>query len=177
LSFSRDGKAVLIVGPFGGTARLWDAETGRPRGRHLHFKAQIHDMAFSPDGRTIMTAGNSGGMQLWDAATGRPIGKALWVPRGQITNGVCAVFSPDSRTLLARTAFVEPRPGPQGDLPFDEARLFEVPQPVEGDAVRLRLWVEVITARELDAGGEIAALDARTWHGRYAQLHKLGGPP
>jgi hypothetical protein len=52
-----------------------------------------------------------------------------------------------------------------------------VPQPVQGDAARLRLWVEVITARELDAGGEIADLDAKTWQQRWEQLQKLGGPP
>jgi hypothetical protein len=42
---------------------------------------------------------------------------------------------------------------------------------------RLRLWVAVITARGLDAGGEIAPLDARTWQQRWEQLQKLGGPP
>jgi hypothetical protein len=52
-----------------------------------------------------------------------------------------------------------------------------VPQPVQGDAARLRLWVEVLTARELDAGGEIANLDAKTRQQRWKQLQKFGGPP
>jgi hypothetical protein len=55
--------------------------------------------------------------------------------------------------------------------------LFDVPQPMQGDATRLRLWVAVITARELDAGGEIANLDAKTWQQRWEQLQQLGGPP
>jgi hypothetical protein len=157
--------------------------TAKPHGRYLHHRAQIVDLAFSPDGRTIMTAGSgtygTEGIQFWDAATGRPFGKVLWTRWGQIIHaqGVSAVFSPDSRTLLAKTAFVEPRPALKGDLHFDEARLFEVPQPVAGGAARLRLWVEVITARELDAGGEVAELDAKTWHERWQQLQKLGGPP
>ena len=78
------------------------------------------------------------------------------------------VFSPDSRTLLARINFF------QGT---EKAQLFEVPQPVEGDAARLRLWVEVITMRELDAGGEVADLDAAAWQQRRDRLQKLGGPP
>jgi hypothetical protein len=55
--------------------------------------------------------------------------------------------------------------------------LFEMPQPVAGAPERLRLWVEVMTARELDAGGEVADLDEKTWQQRYLRLQKLGGPP
>lgn len=52
-----------------------------------------------------------------------------------------------------------------------------MPQPLQGDAPRLRLWAEVVTGREVDAGGEIADLDAKTWQRRWQQLQKLGGPP
>jgi WD40 repeat protein len=187
--FSPDGKTVLMAaldlpgGKNWDAVRLWDAQTGKPRGPCLHHGVMIVDMAFSPDGRTVMTAGSgtygTEGIQFWDAATGRPLGKVLWTHWYDRlrAEGVSAVFSPDSRTLLAKTTFVEPRPFPVGDLRFDEARLFAVPPPVEGDAARLRLWVEVITGRELDAGGEIADLDAQTWQQRWQQLHKLGGPP
>jgi hypothetical protein len=129
----------------------------------------------------ILTAGSrtygAVGIQLWDAATGRPIGKVLSTEWYEVEQDVSGLFSPDSRTLLAKTAFTERRPGLLGDRYFEEARLFEVPQPVPGEAARLRLWVEVITARELDAGGEIAELDAQTWQQRWQQLRKLGGPP
>jgi WD40 repeat protein len=187
--FSPDGKTVLMAAadPTGGknwdAVRLWDAQTGKPHGPYVHHGALIVDMAFSPDGRTIMTAGSgtygTEGIRFWDAATERPLGKVLWTHWNQPVRaqGVSAVFSPDGRTLLAKTALVEPRPFPEGDRHFHEARLFAVPPPVEGNPARLRLWVEVITGRELDAGGEIIDLDAQTWQQRWQQLHKFGGPP
>jgi WD40 repeat protein len=199
-SFSPDGKTILLAAadPPGAknwdAVRLWDAETGKPHGRNLHHGAQIVETAFSPDGRTIMTVGSetyfTQGVQLWDAATGSPIGKVLWTHGNEDARviGRSALFSPDSRTLLTKASFEErrpvlPAPGPQpqppGGVPryFEEARLFDVPQPVQGDAARLRLWVAVIAARELDAGGEVADLDARTWQQRWEHLQKLGGPP
>jgi hypothetical protein len=42
---------------------------------------------------------------------------------------------------------------------------------------RLRLWVEVATGLELDAGGAVIDLDARAWRERWNRLQKLGGPP
>jgi len=69
-------------------------------------------------------------------------------------------LSPDSRTLL-----------------LDDMHLYNVPQTLRGDRPRLRLWVEVITGRELDAGGEVADLEATAWQQRRDRLHKLGGPP
>jgi WD40 repeat protein len=176
LLFRGDGGCVLAAGKEPATARLWDAATGKPRGPYLRHPAS--GLAFSPDGSMIVTAG-AGGMQVWDTATGRPVGKPLWTFLGRfpgVLNEVMpikevesAAFSPDGRALLARTT-VAP-------VLTSEARLFELPQPVEGDAARLRLWAEVITARELDAGGEVADLGAKTWRQRREQLHKLGGPP
>jgi WD40 repeat protein len=184
--FSPNGRTVLIgaPGPTGwGVARLWDAETGKPCGRYLHHEAQITDVALSPDGRTILTASIGSyfteGVQLWDVATSWPIGKVLWTHGfdGLCVDGMSTRFSPDSRTVLAKATLEESRRVFQGNLRFDEARFFDVPQPVAGDAARIRLWVEVITSRELDAGGEIAELDAKTWHERWKQLQQLGGPP
>jgi RNA polymerase sigma factor (TIGR02999 family) len=39
------------------------------------------------------------------------------------------------------------------------------------------LWVEVGTGYELDSGGAVLELDAKTWYERYERLQKLGGPP
>jgi WD40 repeat protein len=168
LRFSRDGKSVLTVGWEPGTARLWDTATGKPRGPYL--RHPVRDLTFSPDGKMVVTAG-AGGMQVWDAATGRPVGNPLWKTRSgssSVNEVESVVFSPDSRTLLAWTT-VAPL--------TSEARLFELTQPVAGDPARLRLWVEVMTARELDAGGEVVELDAKTWQERSQQLQALGGPP
>lgn len=55
-------------------------------------------MAFSPDGRTLVSAGEDRTVRLWDAATGKPIGTSL---TGH-TDWVGAVaFSPDGRTMAS----------------------------------------------------------------------------
>jgi WD40 repeat protein len=170
LSFSRNSKTVLISGPDGGTARLWNAETGKPYGRYLRGPTILSSMGFSPDGRTIVTAGLNG-MQIWDAATGRPVGKVLRKFRAnpRVLTVELAVFSPDSRSLVVKTDTAQ--------AGFSEAWLVEVPQPLTGGAARVRTWIEVITGRELDAGGEVADLDATAWQERHDHLQKLGGPP
>ena len=57
------------------------------------------------------------------------------------------------------------------------ARLWRVPSPLAGDASRLTLWVQAPTARELDAGGGVHELDAKSWSDRRQRLDRLGGPP
>ena len=53
-------------------------------------------MAFSPDGKTVLTGSIARTLQLWDATTGRPIGKALKheMEHGQLLDHPLVVFSP-----------------------------------------------------------------------------------
>jgi hypothetical protein len=72
-------------------------------------------------------------------------------------------FSPDGQTLLTN--------GVAG------IRLWSVPPPLKGDAGHIRLWLEVNTGQELDAGGTVVDLDATTWRERYDRMQKLGALP
>lgn len=54
--------------------RLWDSQTGRSIGQPI--KAQIEPLqhvAFSRDGRRIVSAGDNGVLRQWNAASGEPI--------------------------------------------------------------------------------------------------------
>ena len=54
-------------------------------------------MAFSPDGKTILTGSDDGTARLWDAATGRPVGPPIRA-RGE-DRRPCVAFSPDGKLV------------------------------------------------------------------------------
>jgi tricorn protease-like protein len=78
LAFSPDGQTLaagcgdhsklFTTGP--GRVELWDTESHRVRSR---WTAQEHDLiisvAFSPNGKTLVSVGDRGNVKLWDIAT------------------------------------------------------------------------------------------------------------
>ena len=78
IAFSPDGRRA-VTGDVVGTARLWDLETGRQVHLFEHFTGpqSSYDMtaftvsvAFSPDGRSVVTSSHDGAARLWDASEG-----------------------------------------------------------------------------------------------------------
>jgi WD40 repeat protein len=115
------GRRVASAGSADGqfTVKVWDATTGediftlRDPSR-LEFLA----VAFSPDGRHLVTGRGNGAVQLWDAETGRKVG-TLGTHNGPV-RGVA--FSPDRRHLATE--------GADGEVKlWDATRLGEKPGP------------------------------------------------
>jgi WD40 repeat protein len=156
--FSADGKQALTATWNG--ARLQDGITGAPRGEPLKLDLRHYVGAFSPDGK-VVAIGSLDGLRLWDVPTAKPLGPMLRFP-DFVTHEV--VFRPDSREVLAIYQNLKVYP-------------CDVPAPINGEPERLRLWLEVNTGLELDPGGAVVELDAKSWRERRERLGKLGGPP
>jgi WD40 repeat protein len=153
-------------------------------------------VAFSPDGRSILTGCEDGAARLWETATGRPLTAPL-THRGPV---VAVTFSPDGRTALtggedgtARlwdaatgrplgTPFAHDAPvtrlaySPDGRTILvvtddKKARLWDVAE-LPDDLPRVGDWVESLTGMALDPSGSLQPLGHNAWQ----QLRsRLGG--
>jgi hypothetical protein len=80
-----------------GTARLWDADSGRELGVLAADDGNVTAVALHADGRQVATGGEDGTVRVWDARTRRPE-RVLAGHEGEITG---LAFTPDGRFLLS----------------------------------------------------------------------------
>jgi WD40 repeat protein len=73
VAFSPDGKVLATAAEFEGDANLWDAGTGDHLATLEGSKSDLTDLAFSDDGRFLVTAYQSTAVRLWDGHSGRPL--------------------------------------------------------------------------------------------------------
>jgi WD40 repeat protein len=90
LAFAPDRKILVSGGS--GDLKWWDADTGE-----LKQALEGHDrrwLAFSPDGRTLVSGSRDGTVKLWDAETGV-------LKRTLMGRGKSVAFAPDGKALVS----------------------------------------------------------------------------
>ena len=89
----------LLATVFLGTATIWDVETG-DKLFVLGDVGKARDIAFSPDGKSLLTVWDDGGMKVWDPHAG---GTEL-LPLGEHKNIIGhTTFSPCGRYFASRS--------------------------------------------------------------------------
>jgi len=94
LAFSPDGRRI-VTGDLNGTAKVWDAATGREVFTLKGHTENIVCLAFSPEGRRIVTGSRDKTAKVWDAETGREV----LTLKGHTEWDGCLAFSPDGLNL------------------------------------------------------------------------------
>lgn len=101
IAITQDGR-VVATGSWDGTAKLWDAATGKVLrqlvGGHTGY---INSIDFSPDGQWVATASDDGTARLWRVSDGEPTPTVLEGHTGALRS---VRFSPDGGRLLTTSS-------------------------------------------------------------------------
>ena len=136
VAFSPDGKYVVSGGCDGdshstspctqGSARIWEATTGKEIAQLIH-ESTVFSVAFSPDGKYVVSGDGWDAVHVWEVATEKEITKVEYRSNAIVVNSVA--FSPDGKYAVSGYCELE-------DIMCNR------------DTARVSVW-EVLTGKEI----------------------------
>jgi len=100
-AFTRDGRMLMTVEGSPSILHVWDAKSGKPIGRPVPLnRGQVDEIAVLPDGRTMVSCSDGGGIQYWDISDPtqpHKLGRPLRSQGGEINT---LALAGDGKTLL-----------------------------------------------------------------------------
>ncbi|MER7453581.1 TIR domain-containing protein [Nocardia beijingensis] len=121
MSISADGRR--IAGASGKTIQQWDAESGEAVGPPMEGSDRQVDIAYSPDGRHLVSICADSTLRFWDTTTGRQVGEA--VDTTAVGKADYVKFSHDGRRIFISAAQVSL----DGNPPFVGGGIWQLPAP------------------------------------------------
>ena len=106
LTFSPDGKTVALSSE--GKIHLWNTQTGDEVyiPPDIHTVSRVTALAFSPDGTTLVSGTDQGGIQTWNVATGKALAAfAKSTGQGRFEYILALCYSSDSTLLAAASSY------------------------------------------------------------------------
>jgi WD40 repeat protein len=95
LTFSPDGRR--LVGLCGPVLRVWDADTANEISPQQSGRRHLQDLAFTPNGRRLITVSNDKTASIWDTSTWAVVGGYEW----KVGNLRSVAVSPDGLLVAA----------------------------------------------------------------------------
>jgi WD40 repeat protein len=98
VAFAPDGKTLAQTNWDDGTLGLWDLAGGKESlVLSKHASPEVHHVAYSQDGKQIVSTGYDGSVRVWEADTGKLKEKFMY----HVGGSYVAVFSPDGKRVAS----------------------------------------------------------------------------